>query len=49
MRGWVIKDGRIYFPKQVKAEVDEEDDENSPSKKAITNTLGYARELETIV
>lgn len=45
--GWVVKDGRIYFPAQ--------DDEYSSkdilvtSDQVIENTLGYARELETIV
>lgn len=45
--GWVVKDGRIYFPAQ-------EDEYNSKdilvtSDQIIENTLGYARELETIV
>ncbi|PMD67092.1 uncharacterized protein K444DRAFT_606040 [Hyaloscypha bicolor E] len=50
-RGWLIKDGRIYFPKQsLKANVDEEGNEKQElSAMAIENTLGYARELETIV
>jgi 26S proteasome regulatory subunit N12 len=49
-RGWVIKDGRIYFPNQsIKAGVDEEGNEKEVSQMAIENTLGYARELETIV
>lgn len=45
--GWVVKDGRIYFPQQ--------DDEFQSkdilvtSDQVIENTLGYARELETIV
>jgi 26S proteasome regulatory subunit N12 len=45
--GWVVKDGRIYFPQQ--------DDEYQSkdilvtSDQVIENTLGYARELETIV
>lgn len=44
--GWVVKDGRIYFP---------QDDEYQSkdilvtSDQVIENTLGYARELETIV
>jgi len=45
--GWVVKDGRIYFPQQ------EEDylskDILVTSDQVIENTLGYARELETIV
>jgi len=50
-RGWLIKDGRIYFPNQsLKANVDEEGNEKQElSAMAIENTLGYARELETIV
>jgi 26S proteasome regulatory subunit N12 len=49
-RGWLIKDGRIYFPNQsLKAGVDEEGNEKEVSQMAIENTLGYARELETIV
>ncbi|PVH99079.1 hypothetical protein DM02DRAFT_529835 [Periconia macrospinosa] len=45
--GWVVKDGRIYFPAQ-------DDDYASKdilvtSDQVIENTLGYARELETIV
>lgn len=48
-RGWDIKDGRIYFPNQVKAGVDGEGNEKVLSQMAIENTLGYARELETIV
>ena len=49
-RGWLIKDGRIYFPNQsLKAGVDEEGNEKEVSQMVIENTLGYARELETIV
>ena len=49
-RGWLIKDGRIYFPNQsLKAGVDQEGNEKEVSQMAIENTLGYARELETIV
>jgi 26S proteasome regulatory subunit N12 len=45
--GWVVKDSRIYFPQQ-------EDEYMSrdilvTSDQVIENTLGYARELETIV
>jgi 26S proteasome regulatory subunit N12 len=47
-RGWAIKDGRIYFPDQVKMGVDE-GNEKALSQMVIENTLGYARELETIV
>lgn len=49
-RGWMIKDGRIYFPEQsLRANVDEEGNMKELSQTAIENTLGYARELETIV
>lgn len=49
-RGWVItKDGRITFPQQKKAAGSDEDGSNKLSMAAIENTLGYARELETIV
>lgn len=51
-RGWLIEDGRIYFPNQrVKGglNVEEEAGEKGVSMTAIENTLGYARELETIV
>ncbi|TVY85535.1 26S proteasome regulatory subunit rpn12, partial [Lachnellula suecica] len=49
-RGWIIKDGRIYFPKQaLNAGGALAIGEKDVSKKAIENTLGYARELETIV
>lgn len=51
-RGWLIKDGRIYFPAQAlgaKSGVTVEGNEKELSQMAIENTLGYARELETIV
>lgn len=60
-RGWTLKDGRIYFPKEAEAaaaggEGDDEDDaaagaggKEEMSKLVIENALGYARELETIV
>jgi 26S proteasome regulatory subunit N12 len=49
-RGWVItKDGRITFPEQKKAAGEDEDNAKELSLTAIENTLGYARELETIV
>jgi len=48
-RQWAIRDGRIYFPGQMKGVVDEEGNEKEVSQMAIENTLGYARELETIV
>jgi len=49
-RGWLIRDGRIFFPNQnLKSGVDEQGNEKELSQLAIENTLGYARELETIV
>jgi 26S proteasome regulatory subunit N12 len=58
-RGWTLKDGRIYFPKeQAEAAEGDGDDEGAAagaggkedmSKLVIENALGYARELETIV
>ncbi|CZT50077.1 related to RPN12-26S proteasome regulatory subunit [Rhynchosporium secalis] len=49
-RGWLIRDGRIFFPQQnLKGGVDELGNEKELSQMAIENTLGYARELETIV
>ncbi|KAH8819730.1 SAC3/GANP/Nin1/mts3/eIF-3 p25 family-domain-containing protein [Xylogone sp. PMI_703] len=51
-RGWAIKDGRIYFPTQ-KPGATEDGEEGEEDKEftqtVIENTLGYARELETIV
>ena len=46
-RGWVVRDGRIYFP-----ELDGEGSEKEvlvASRQVTENTIGYARELETIV
>jgi 26S proteasome regulatory subunit N12 len=49
-RGWVVKDGRIWFPAYEGAEINvAEKDVLSASGTVIENTLGYARELETIV
>ncbi|APA13467.1 hypothetical protein SS1G_07914 [Sclerotinia sclerotiorum 1980 UF-70] len=51
-RGWLIEDGRIYFPNQKLkggVEAGEVAEEKEVSMTAIENTLGYARELETIV
>lgn len=45
-RGWTVKDGQIYFPS---AQEEEGEQEKEMSKMVIENTLGYARELETIV
>ena len=49
-RGWVIRDGRIYFPMQQDGTVAAEGEgQKELSQMVIENTLGYARELETIV
>lgn len=54
-RNWIIKDGHIYFPSATTAGGDAGEDgaaaeqEQELSKMVIENTLGYARELETIV
>ncbi|KAG9246002.1 SAC3/GANP/Nin1/mts3/eIF-3 p25 family-domain-containing protein [Calycina marina] len=48
-RGWTVQDGRIYFPALLKTSVDEKGNEKELSMVAIENTLGYARQLETIV
>jgi len=48
-RGWVAKDGRIYFPQQEEEMLAAEKDVMSSSGQVIENTLGYARKLETIV
>lgn len=45
--GWVVQDGRIYFP-QEDSEFQSKDILVT-SDQVIENTLGYARELETIV
>ena len=48
-RGWVAKDGRIYFPQQEEEMLAAERDVMRSSGMVIENTLGYARKLETIV
>ncbi|KAL7619947.1 regulatory particle non-ATPase [Parahypoxylon ruwenzoriense] len=54
-RGWAIRDGHIYFPSGASAAAaegggaEEAEDEKEISRMVIENTLGYARELETIV
>ncbi|RDI79724.1 hypothetical protein Vi05172_g10279 [Venturia inaequalis] len=48
-RGWIVKDGRIYFPQQEQDLLANERDVLSTSGTVIENTLGYARELEMIV
>ncbi|GAP85190.2 putative GANP Nin1 mts3 eIF-3 p25 family protein [Rosellinia necatrix] len=46
-RGWIIRDGQIFFPAADSAE--DGGEEKDISQMIIENTLGYARELETIV
>ncbi|KAG7112857.1 26S proteasome regulatory subunit rpn12 like protein [Verticillium longisporum] len=48
-RGWLIRDGNIYFPDTAEASAEEGGLQKELSKMVIENTLGYARELETIV
>ncbi|KAI9886569.1 MAG: Superkiller protein 3 [Watsoniomyces obsoletus] len=48
-RGWSIQDGRIYFPAQQHRGVGSEKEMLLASGQVIENTIGYARELETIV
>lgn len=50
-RGWSIRDGHIYFPDSADATEsgDSAAQEKEFSRAIIENTLGYARELETIV
>ncbi len=46
-RGWTVKDGHIFFPSA--QETGDEEQEKDMSQVVIENTLGYARQLETIV
>lgn len=48
-RGWVLRDGRIYFPVEPEAAARSEKDILVASTAIIENAIGYARELETIV
>jgi len=56
-RGWILKDGRIYFPVQQEPQGDQSQAASQKSEKRIVldsgniieNAIGYARELETIV
>jgi len=50
-RGWLIRDGTIYFPSANAAQEagEEAEQEKETSQMIIENTLGYARQLETIV
>ncbi len=49
---WIIKDGRIYFPAEKPVEDDEQIDPQSgltSAEQLIGHTLGYAKEMESIV
>ncbi|PGH11693.1 hypothetical protein AJ79_04716 [Helicocarpus griseus UAMH5409] len=46
-RGWILRDGRIYFPQAEAAQTEQA--EKGASGSIIENAVGYARELETIV
>lgn len=52
-RGWAVRDGHIYFPSAAAAgggeDGEEGEKEQEMSQMVIENTLGYARQLETIV
>lgn len=48
-RGWVAKDGRIYFPEQEEELREAGNDVMDNSDVVIENSLEYARKLETIV
>ena len=46
-RGWEVRDGRIYFPEQNLQAGEQEEREDA--RQTMSNVVGYARELETIV
>ena len=48
-RGWIVRDGRIFFPAAQGEAIRTERDILVASGTVIENTIGYARELETIV
>ncbi|KDN65112.1 putative GANP/Nin1/mts3/eIF-3 p25 family protein [Colletotrichum sublineola] len=49
-RGWILKDGQIFFPDTAEGVAAEDGTtDKEMSQMVIENTLGYARELETIV
>jgi len=48
-RGWIVRDGQIYFPDADAGSLEEGGHDKDMSQMVIENTLGYARELETIV
>ncbi|KZF21819.1 hypothetical protein L228DRAFT_211907 [Xylona heveae TC161] len=48
-RGWIVQDGRIFFPLAAEQGPRNEKEILATSGTVIENTLGYARELEMIV
>lgn len=48
-RGWVVKEGHIYFPNTAADGSEDGVNAKDMSQMIMENTLGYARELETIV
>ncbi|KAJ6788922.1 hypothetical protein PWT90_00133 [Aphanocladium album] len=48
-RGWIVRDGHIYFPDEAADGSEDSAQNKEMSQMVIENTLGYARELETIV
>lgn len=48
-RGWIVRDGHIYFPDATEGDDEAGVQTKEMSQMVIENTLGYARELETIV
>ncbi|KAJ3497249.1 hypothetical protein NLG97_g2043 [Lecanicillium saksenae] len=48
-RGWIVRDGHIYFPDEAADGGEDSAQNKEMSQMVIENTLGYARELETIV
>ncbi|KAI9812805.1 MAG: regulatory particle non-ATPase [Phylliscum demangeonii] len=48
-RGWLVQDSRIFFPSQQETGYGTEKEILLASGQVIENTIGYARELETIV
>ncbi|ODH50552.1 hypothetical protein GX48_03370 [Paracoccidioides brasiliensis] len=50
-RGWILRDGRIYFPQPETTQTTKNSDKGilRAGGSVIENAIGYARELETIV
>ncbi|ODH35215.1 hypothetical protein ACO22_02980 [Paracoccidioides brasiliensis] len=50
-RGWILRDGRIYFPQPETTQTTQNSDKGilRAGGSVIENAIGYARELETIV